>query len=321
MIHPAEAASHTDYRALAKRLGEDVLEQRILKQAKLWTRETHQGTGFLRIEGVVPLNRLVTFFLILTGTRGWGRRNYLDVRIVENPVTIPGLPAAFEGFRLLQLADLHCDLCPALIDKVVQLLEGLDYDAVVLTGDYHDGVATEHELSLKLMGKLVKHLKSPRFAVLGNHDFIEKVAYLEDIGLPLLLNESAAIERAGKRLWICGVDDPHFFRTDDLARARANVPADEPAILLSHSPEAYLRAEELGYQLMLSGHTHGGQFCLPGGIPILKNADVPRSMLAGPWRHGKLRGYTSRGTGACGVAARFFCPPEMTVHVLRSGPS
>ncbi len=317
MIHPAEAAGHTNYRALAERLGEDVLKQRIIKQAKLWTRETHQGTGFLRIEGVVPVNRLVTVFLTLTGTTKWGLRNYLDVRVVENPVPIRNLPAAFEGFRLLQLADLHCDLCPPLIDKVVGLLDGLDYDAVVLTGDYHDRVATEHELSLELMGKLVKHLKTPRYGVLGNHDFIEKVAYLEDIGLPLLMNECAAIERGGERLWICGVDDPHFFGTHDLAKARAEVPASEPAILLSHSPEPYKEAEALGYQFMLSGHTHGGQFCLPGGIPILRNADVPRSMLAGMWRHGDLLGYTSRGTGGCGVAARFFCPPEMTVHILR----
>jgi predicted MPP superfamily phosphohydrolase len=71
---------------------------------------------------------------------------------------------------------------------------------------------------------------------------------------------------------------------------------------------------------MLSGHTHGGQICLPGGFVLIRNAPVPRHMLAGAWRHAGLQGYTSRGTGSCGVAARFFCPPEITLHVLRAAP-
>jgi len=80
-------------------------------------------------------------------------------------------------------------------------------------------------------------------------------------------------------------------------------------------------AAALGYQFMLSGHTHGGQFCLPGSFPILRNAPVLRSMLMGPWQHGDLQGYTSPGAGGSGVAARFFCPPEITVHILRAGGS
>lgn len=65
---------------------------------------------------------------------------------------------------------------------------------------------------------------------------------------------------------------------------------------------------------MLSGHTHGGQICLPGGFALIKLAKVPRKMLAGAWQYEGLQGYTSRGTGSCGVAARFFCPPEITIH-------
>lgn len=320
MIRAQEAAGHTDYRALATRMGRGNLERRILKQAGLWAREIHQGDGILKIERLIPLHDIITLTLKTFGLLERARRNVLDVRVETNHVTLAGLPPAFEGFRLLQLTDLHCDLEPALIDVVLQKLDGLEYDAVVLTGDYHNEIAEKHDLSLDLMGKLVPALKVPRLATLGNHDFIEKVAFLEAAGLTVLLNEAIALEKDGSRLWICGVDDPHYFASHDLARAREKVPAGETAILLSHSPETYAEAARLGYALMLSGHTHGGQICLPGGFAPICNAPVPRRMLAGAWRHGSLQGYTSRGTGSCGVAARFHCPPEITVHVLHAAP-
>ncbi len=320
MIRPSDAAGHTDYRRLAERMGRDVLERRILKQAGLWAREVHQGSGVFQLEGILPMDDIICATLRLTGMAGLTRRNFLDVRVVENEVALAGLPEVFEGFRLLQLTDLHCDLEPALVDVVIARLAGLTCDAVVLTGDYHNKIAAGHDVSLELMGRLIPHLPEPRFAVLGNHDFIEKVAFLEAAGLPVLLNESAVIERDGRRLWICGVDDPHFFQTHDLVRARASVPSEEPAILLSHSPETWREAAALGYALLLGGHTHGGQICLPGRIPVLRNAPVPARLLAGAWREGAMAGYTSRGTGGCGVAARLFCPPEITVHILRRAP-
>jgi len=72
---------------------------------------------------------------------------------------------------------------------------------------------------------------------------------------------------------------------------------------------------------MLCGHTHGGQIRLPGGIPLMTNADCPRRFCAGPWRHCHLQGYTSLGTGSSIIAARFNCPPEMTIHHLHAVPS
>lgn len=318
MIDPADASGRTDYRALARRMGHDTLEKRILKQAGLWAREVHQGQGFFRFEKIIPMDDLILLALKCSGLAGWGRRNFLDVQVVENEVILPTLPSEFEGFRLLQLADLHCDLDPALMDVVASRLEGLDYDAVVLTGDYHNRISENHQLSLELMGRLIPLLHPPRLAILGNHDFIEKVAYLEDAGLTILLNESTALERKGQRLWFCGIDDPHYFQTDDLRKVRADVPDGETAILLSHGPEVYQEAARMGFDLMLCGHTHGGQICLPGGFVLVRNSKVPRHLLAGAWKEGGMEGYTSRGTGSCGVPARFFCPPEMTLHILKS---
>jgi predicted MPP superfamily phosphohydrolase len=317
MIPPSEAAGHTDYRRLAERLGRDVLERRILKQASLWAREMHQGRGIFKLEKIVPFDELIQRGLGAVGLLNYAHRQFLDVRVVQNEVRLPGLPAGFEGFRLLHLTDLHCDLDPDLVDIVIDRLKGLSCDATVLTGDYHNRIGEEHDLSLELMGRLIPHLPTPRFGALGNHDFIEKVAFLEDAGLPILLNEARFIECDGQRLWICGVDDPHFFQTHDLARARAGISPGDTTVLLSHSPETWREADSLGYSFMLSGHTHGGQVCLPGGFAVVRNAPIPRRLLAGPWKEGGLVGYTSRGTGACGVAARLFCPPEITVHTLR----
>jgi len=320
MIHPSDAAGYTDYHQLAARMGPGVLKRRMRKQAGLWAREVHQGSGFFKLGGLIPLDDMILFLLKLAGVAERGRRNYLDVQIVHNTVVLPEMPAALAGFRLLQLSDLHCDLEPELMDVIIERLRGLAYDAVVLTGDYHNKIGGAHDRSLELMGRLVPNLHQPRLAVLGNHDFIEKVAFLEAAGLRVLLNESERIEHEGASLWICGVDDPHFFRTHDLKKVRAQVPPGETAILLSHSPEPYRQAAGLGFALMLSGHTHGGQCCLPGGFALVKNAAVPRSMLSGSWRRGILAGYTSRGTGGCGVPARFFCPPEMTIHTLKRAP-
>jgi uncharacterized protein len=318
MIEPSEAAGHTDYRKLAQRMGRKLLERRIRKQASLWAREVHQGKGFFKLEGIIPMDKLVWHALELAGLDQEGKRNFLDVQVVHNEVLLPKLPAPFDGFRLMQLADLHCDLDPKLIDIIVGKIDQLEYDVAVLTGDYHNKIARDHDASLELMGRLAPHIREPRFAILGNHDFIEKVAFLESIGLTVLLNECEPIERRGARLWICGVDDPHFFYAHDLKKAREPVPPGETAILLCHSPETYKEAAALGYAFMLSGHTHGGQLCLPGGFAIIGNAPVPRRFLAGRWEYGSLIGYTSRGTGASGVPARFNCPAEITLHILRS---
>lgn len=317
-MNPEDAPGHTDYRALAVRMGYGALRRRLRKQATLWARTEHQGTGLFIVEGVLPVNRIIEGIIRLSGFEASGRRNLLDIETVENELRIQGLAPAFEGFRLLQISDLHCDLYPPVVDALIGLLGKLSYDAVAFTGDYHNQIASPPETSLLLMQRIIEAVATPRYAVLGNHDFIEKVAFLEARGLPVLLNESVALERGDDRLWLCGIDDPHFFRVDDLVRASAPIPQNEPAILLSHSPEPYVEAERLGFCAMLCGHTHGGQICLPGGIPIIRNTRAPRRLLAGRWTHGQMQGYTSRGAGACGVAARFFCRPEITIHTLRN---
>jgi uncharacterized protein len=142
---------------------------------------------------------------------------------------------------------------------------------------------------------------------------------MEALGIRMLLNEFATIERGPASLYLAGVDDAHFYRADNIEKAAEDIPQDCVSILLSHTPEIYRQAAHAGFDLMLSGHTHGGQICLPGGIPILLQADLPRSLGAGAWRHENMAGYTSIGAGSSVVPVRFNNRPEITLHRLSRG--
>ena len=138
------------------------------------------------------------------------------------------------------------------------------------------------------------------------------------MGIKMLVNESDIIERGGQRLHLCGIDDAHFYRMDNIEKVAAAIPSDEFSILISHTPEVYRQAAHANFDLMLSGHTHGGQICLPGGIPITLDSVLPRHMGSGPWRYHDLIGYTSVGAGSSVVPVRFNCPPEITLHHLHA---
>jgi predicted MPP superfamily phosphohydrolase len=303
--------------SIRDRLGEERTLRRLVLEEKLRGRKIVQGLGAFALERYFSVNACIGATIRACGFGERGLRNILDLRIEEHEVPIRGLPEAFEGFRLMQLSDLHCDLDSRMMERIGETMISVPHDAVVLTGDYHNDVHAPFGESLAAMRRLIPLLHPVRFAILGNHDYLGKVAPLEEAGLPFLLNETSFIERGGSRIALCGIDDPHFSRTHDLGKVRSDIPEGIPSILLSHSPETYREAAGLGFDLMLSGHTHGGQICLPGGIPIYRNAPgCRREHLAGSWCEGTMTGYTSRGTGSAGVTARFHCPPEITIHVL-----
>jgi len=127
------------------------------------------------------------------------------------------------------------------------------------------------------------------------------------------------ITRGNERIHLAGVDDAHYFRADNIEKAGSPIPEGEFSILLSHTPEIYRQAAHADFNLMLSGHTHGGQICLPGSIPITLDSVLPRRMGAGAWQYHRMSGYTSVGAGSSVIAARLNCPPEITLHHLRCG--
>lgn len=310
---------NADYTRLEARIGRDKLSWRLLIQARKEATLLHQGEGLFRIERFLPLDRIVDFCLKVTGLGALGHRNFLALRVVEREWFLPRLPRAFDRFRLLQLSDVHLDLDVALTPVIQRLVQATPHDAAVVTGDFRDQTDGDYGPCLREMERITGLLSPQRWGILGNHDAIEMVPALEAGGLPVLLNEVGSVRCGGETLWIGGIDDPHFYKTHDLERVRAAIPPDGCSILLSHSPETFDQASRLGFDLQLSGHTHGGQLCLPGGIPVVVPCKVEKQFILGRWSHGPLQGYTSPGTGSCGVAARLNCPPEITLHILRTG--
>lgn len=250
-----------------------------------------------------------------------GYRNFVDVQTTRLTHPLNGWPGALDGFRILQLSDLHIDLDPALLPVVCNRLAPLDYEMAVITGDYWEGAHPAPQPAINAISRVLESIGIPPFGVhgvLGNHDALPLAAALEGIGLNLLINEAVTLGSGSARFALAGIDDPYFFRTEDVLEAARHCPPGIPRILLSHSPQVAPVAREAGFSLMLSGHTHGGQICLPGGHSILTMEEIPRALFRGPWRQGPLTGYTTTGTGACHLPVRFNCPPEVVLHTIRA---
>ena len=187
-----------------------------------------------------------------------------------------------------------------------------------MTGDYRGRAFGPFEATLDGTACLRTALKGPVYGVLGNHDTIRLLPALDDLGIRILVNESETIERRNQRIHLVGVDDAHFYRMDNIEKAIVGVPPDEFSILISHTPEIYRQAAYADFDVLISGHTHGGQICLPGGIPLTLDSVLPRKMGSGAWKYHEMIGYTSVGAGSSVVPVRFNCPPEITLHHLHS---
>jgi predicted MPP superfamily phosphohydrolase len=275
-----------------------------------------QGLTFLHLENMPIMQAAIEIALRGSGIYWRGRSNAAKVVVKRNPVQLPALPVSFDGFTMLHLSDLHADMSQGALQRAAKLANDLAYDLCVLTGDFRGRTHGDFASALEVVARLRDTLRGDIYAVLGNHDSIAMVPDLETLGINFLLNESVAITRGTDSIYLAGVDDAHFYRADNIEKAAANIPEQCVSILLSHTPEIYRQAAHAGFDLMLSGHTHGGQICLPGGVPILLEADLPRAFGAGPWRHEGMVGYTSVGVGSSVVPVRFNNRPEIALHRL-----
>jgi predicted MPP superfamily phosphohydrolase len=302
---------------LQARFGASTLQRRLrLEDGTHGVAERRWSRGSL-IDGIVAAPGFIRAALRLAGLHARGQRNALDIRCREHEVRLARLPSAFDGYTLLQLSDLHLGASTIFVDRLIARVQSLRHDLCVLTGDYRWGTAGPWQPAVDALARLRPHLGETAYAVLGNHDTIRMVPSIEALGIGVLLNESACIHRAGGRLTLAGIDDAHHFRTDDLQKALAGAEPGGCTILLSHAADPFRQAAQAGVGLMLSGHTHGGQICLPGGMPVLTLSRAPRALARGPWRHGAMAGYTSAGCGTSVVDVRLNCLPEVTLHRLR----
>lgn len=249
-------------------------------------------------------------------------------------VFIPSLPAEFDGFRVLQLSDIHIDEFtePYFVRDAVDQINRLAPDAVLITGDFvtHQLFPKKYaERSAWQCANILSKLKCPlRYAIFGNHDVMvgENIVgeALKDNGITVLRNWYVALERGKGRVWLAGLDDPVEGLPDpetaipELIRNRPN----EPVILMCHAPDYANRLLRLpagqSVSLMLSGHTHGGQVRIPF-MPLSHLPPLGRQYVEGWFKLGSMQLHVNRGLGTVGVPVRFRCPPQLSVHTLRAG--
>jgi predicted MPP superfamily phosphohydrolase len=201
--------------------------------------------------------------------------------------------------------------------RALALIEELRYDICVLTGDFRGAIFGSCDATVAAFRPLRARLRRPVYGVLGDHDPMRLLLGLEDMQVEMLMNESVEIERGGQFIHLAGIDDANFYRTDSIEDAAAAIPPGSFAVLLSHSPVVYREAAQAGFDLLMCGHTHGGQICLPRGVAVTLRTRVPRRFGAGAWQYAAMRGYTSVGLGTSALPVRFNCPPEITLHHLR----
>jgi len=263
------------------------------------------GAGFAA--GAALTYRLLTERHRLTVTRAvFGIRN---------------LPADLEGLRIAHLSDLHAGphTPVGFLREAVAMANRLEPDVVLMTGDYADHRAGDLPACTEVLSGLTAPLGV--FGALGNHDHEVGVAptieALTAAGVKVLRNSNAPLGVGPTHLWIAGLDDTTGYRGDFCA-ALAGIPAGEPIVLLSHIPDVLAKASDEDIDLILAGHTHGGQVLIPGiGAPHAP-VRLGAELLAGGRRMGHSRIQVSRGIGTTVWPIRYDCPPEIGLFTLRA---
>ncbi len=301
---------------LINRIGAERAKQRLSVETAGEPRVFGGGFNFFHPENWYSAHSLIRYGLIFSGMYWRARNNARRIQLVQNRVFMAQLPDEFIGLRILHLSDLHLDLDSGITAAILEKVRPLHYDLCVLTGDYRAKTFGNISSTMEALSELVSLLHAPIYGILGNHDSIRMVPGMEEMGIRMLLNESIPIIRNNSTIYLSGIDDAHYFRVEDFSTTTKTIPDNSVSILLSHTPEIYIQAANSGFDLMLCGHTHGGQICLPWRIPIILDARCPRYLGRGMWQYREMQGYTSVGAGCSIVPARINCPPEITMHTL-----
>ena len=264
------------------------------------------------------LAQAVDVGLHMVGLFARGVANAKAIHLNRMELSFDNLPAAFDGFTIIHMTDLHADALPQVVTAAADLVRPVRADLCVLTGDYADDFRMPVADVAAAMAPLIAAVDSRHgcMAVLGNHDRAALVPEMRGLGIDVLINDGRSIERDGATLTITGTDDVSYFYTPAADRALAAAGGDF-RLALVHSPDIADVAAAAGADLYLTGHTHGGQVCLPGGRPIITALRRFPQYARGVWRHEAMTGYTSTGVGVSSIPVRFNSRGEVAVIVLR----
>ncbi len=270
----------------------------------------------LRASTVALVSWVAGFALAATGTYVTRRR----VQLRHITVELPGLHQAFDGFRIAQLSDLHIGSYDR-VDRGLAWAEranALGADLIVVTGDLVTSGTGFYEDAAAVLAKL----KAPHgvFAILGNHDEWDPVSFrriLTTRGIVVLANEWVLLEQGAGRLVLSGLDDPYAGR-DDLELSLEGRPDGVPTVLLSHYPDHFEAAAKRGVELVLSGHTHGGQLGVPFFGDRFNIATLTGQKARGLYQNGSSSLYVNAGLGTTGPPLRIGIPPEIACITLRA---
>ncbi|HEX8282007.1 MAG TPA: metallophosphoesterase [Pyrinomonadaceae bacterium] len=241
-----------------------------------------------------------------------------QLAVERHTVGLKRLPRQLDGLRVVHLSDIHHSPFTGReqVERAVEVANSLQPDIVALTGDY---VSHEREY-VQPCADILGRLRARRgvYACLGNHDNWVDADLVTDLfklaGIRVLNNEGFRFEDRGASFWLCGVQDT-MVGLEDLPLALAGSSADEMKLLLAHNPVILRRAARAGCDLVLAGHTHGGQVTLRSERSA--SGRVRRRILRGLGRRGETQIYVSRGLGTVVLPVRYGCPPEVTLLTLR----
>ena len=239
--------------------------------------------------------------------------------IERQEIYLRRLPAKLNGLRVVHLSDLHYGplVNPQHLERAVKVANDLQPDLIALTGDYISQDRAYAAPCAEVVGKL--RARHGVYAVLGNHDHWTDAALIADLfraeGIRVLINEGSRMDLRSESFWLAGVDDT-MVGLEDLSLALAGARHNELKLLLAHNPTILRRAARAGVDLVLSGHTHGGQVAWRSERS--RSGRPRRRMLRGLGRRGNTQIYVTRGLGTVVLPIRYGCPPEISVLDLRS---
>jgi predicted MPP superfamily phosphohydrolase len=240
------------------------------------------------------------------------------LKIERTTIALRRLPRELDGLRIVQLSDIHHSpfTSRAQVERAVEVANELQPDIIALTGDYVSHEPAFAAPCAEMLGRL--RARYGVFAILGNHDHWTDAALITDLfraeGITVLVNQGMRFEQRGASFWLAGVDDT-MVGLEDLPLALSGSSVDEMKLLLAHNPIILRRAARAGVDLVLSGHTHGGQVTWRAE----KNAAgrPRRRLLRGLGSHGETQIYVTRGLGTVVLPIRYGCPPEVSLLELK----